>query len=61
MTDWIEWWQKIADCRTLNGAKALLEELLDSNDLIDYMRDTQCDGCEERMPDEPQYNEGYLD
>jgi len=27
---------------------------------LDYIRDVFCGDCEERMPDEPSYNEGYL-
>ena len=27
---------------------------------IEAYAEMMCDGCEERMPDEPRYNEGYL-
>ena len=33
-------------------------EIIDAE--IEDAMESQCDNCEQRMPDEPRYNEGYL-
>lgn len=59
--EWLKpWAKKLFNAATVRDVSSLLEAFLDSNELIDYMREGMCDDCDERMPDEPSYNEGYI-
>lgn len=49
--EWImPWARKLAACTDVAEAKDLLEEFMKTMEV----RDSFCDDCEERMPDEPE-------
>jgi len=59
--EWLtKWAEKVVACSEIEDAMKLLDTFLESTDVLDYIRDVFCGDCEERMPDEPSYNEGYL-
>ena len=55
--EWImPWAEKVVACNDLGEARAILEGFLETTEV----RDSFCDNCEERMPDEPMVDESRM-
>ncbi len=50
------WAEKVVACNDLGEARAILEGFLETTEV----RDSFCDNCEERMPDEPMVDESRM-